>query len=277
MKVHSGGAAGTYFYDYEANGDVMSLTSAVNGSTAAAYEYGPHGETIRSTGPLEQENRFRFSTKYEDNETYLLYYGQRYYNAKIGRWVNRDPAEERQGMTPYVFCNNQPINNIDYLGLSILDDFKTIGSSFGNMFSEYWENLCLSLTISGKVNIVDQKTERINGCAFACCPLPAAAIALIGEGILNKNFPVKYAKECGPGKSCCYDEWHTEPWQINWEFSIEVGPHGETGTVLLGGVDVTDALVALGVYQRTSVKTTCKFSGTAKGNGTVDLVTGECQ
>ncbi len=37
---------------------------------------------------------FRFSTKYQDDETDLLYYGYRYYNASTGRWNSRDPIEE---------------------------------------------------------------------------------------------------------------------------------------------------------------------------------------
>ena len=57
-------------------------------------EYGPFGEAIRSTGPMAKANPFRFSTKYQDDETDLLYYGYRFYNASTGRWINRDSAEE---------------------------------------------------------------------------------------------------------------------------------------------------------------------------------------
>ena len=39
------------------------------------YEYGPFGEVIRATGPMAKANPFRFSTKYQDDETDLLYYG----------------------------------------------------------------------------------------------------------------------------------------------------------------------------------------------------------
>jgi len=33
----------------------------------------------------------RFSTKYTDDETGLVYYGYRYYSPELGRWINRDP------------------------------------------------------------------------------------------------------------------------------------------------------------------------------------------
>jgi RHS repeat-associated protein len=40
---------------------------------------------------MARANPFRFSTKYQDDETDLLYYGYRYYNAGTGRWLSRDP------------------------------------------------------------------------------------------------------------------------------------------------------------------------------------------
>ena len=48
-------------------------------SVPAQYEYGPFGELIRATGPMAKLNPFRFSTKYDDDES-DLYYG---YNITI--------------------------------------------------------------------------------------------------------------------------------------------------------------------------------------------------
>jgi len=53
---------------------VAALVAQANGSLSARYEYGPFGETLRATGTLAKHNPFRFSTKYTDNETGLLYY-----------------------------------------------------------------------------------------------------------------------------------------------------------------------------------------------------------
>jgi RHS repeat-associated protein len=50
---------------------------------------GPFAEVLRSTGPMANVNPFRFSTKYQDEETGLLYYGFRYLGD--GRWLSRDP------------------------------------------------------------------------------------------------------------------------------------------------------------------------------------------
>jgi RHS repeat-associated protein len=73
---------------------------------------------------MAKANPFRFSNKYQDDETDLLYYGYRYYNAITGRWVSRDPSGEVAGVftsdgdaSAYALLGNQPIAAIDYLGM----------------------------------------------------------------------------------------------------------------------------------------------------------------
>jgi YD repeat-containing protein len=50
-----------------------ALVNAADGNVVGQYEYGPFGEVIRLTGPLAKANPFRFSTKYQDDETDSLY------------------------------------------------------------------------------------------------------------------------------------------------------------------------------------------------------------
>ena len=64
-------------------------------SNLANYDYGPFGEVVRTTGPMAKTNPIRFSTKYQDDESDLLYYGYRYYKPSTGTWVSRDPLGER--------------------------------------------------------------------------------------------------------------------------------------------------------------------------------------
>jgi RHS repeat-associated protein len=118
MRIHTGPLAGTYFYCYDGNGNVTALVNAADGSVAAQYEYGPFGQLLRATGPLAFVNPFRFSTKYQDDETGLYYYGYRYYNPISGRFINRDPIEEDGGLNLYGFVVNDPIRRVDKLGLS---------------------------------------------------------------------------------------------------------------------------------------------------------------
>jgi RHS repeat-associated protein len=104
------------FVAFDGNGNVSALVNAANGVTAANYDYGPFGELIRASGPMAKLNPFRFSTKYDDDETDLLYYGHRYYNPSTGRWLSRDPVGKRGGRNLYDFVSNSPENLIDPLG-----------------------------------------------------------------------------------------------------------------------------------------------------------------
>lgn len=61
---------------------------------ANVFEYGPFGEVLRATGPMAKVNAFRFSTKYQDDETDLLYYGYRDLKTTTGGWLSRDPINE---------------------------------------------------------------------------------------------------------------------------------------------------------------------------------------
>jgi RHS repeat-associated protein len=74
---------------------------------------GPFGELLRATGPMAKANPFRFSAKYQDDETDFLYYGYRYYNASTGRWINLDPLEEKGGRNIYTFVSNDPLLHFD--------------------------------------------------------------------------------------------------------------------------------------------------------------------
>ena len=49
------------------------------------------------------------------------YYGYRFYNPEMGRWVSRDPIEEEGGIALYVSCSNNPTGRIDGLGEDWLD------------------------------------------------------------------------------------------------------------------------------------------------------------
>ena len=111
----------SYSAGYDGNGNLSSLVKASDGSISASYEYDPFGNTLKSIGDYAAENRFRFSTKYADTETALIYYGYRYYNPQTGRWLSRDPIGEQGGTNLNVFVKNDPVSFIDPLGLFDID------------------------------------------------------------------------------------------------------------------------------------------------------------
>lgn len=106
-----------HFVAFDGNGNVTALVNAVDQSLSARYEYSPFGEMLRSTGPLASSNPFRWSTKFWDEESGLVYYGHRYYSPGLGRWLSRDPMGHEGGLNLLGFVGNNPINRFDPFGL----------------------------------------------------------------------------------------------------------------------------------------------------------------
>ena len=107
------------YYSYDANGNVVDLVDS-NGNIIAHYEYSPFGQTTAMTGELSDDNPYRFSTKFLDDEYNLYYYGYRYMEPKQGFWLNRDPIGEQGGPNLYSFIANNPVCMVDKDGAVIL-------------------------------------------------------------------------------------------------------------------------------------------------------------
>jgi RHS repeat-associated protein len=125
------GTSAARFAAFDGNGNVMAFVDGSGGQIDVRYEYGPFGESIRSTGNnnLNTINPFRFSTKYQDNETDFYYYGHRFYDSKTGRWPNRDPIEEKGSLNLSSYVNNNAVHLIDPLGLEV----GWFGNPFGSV------------------------------------------------------------------------------------------------------------------------------------------------
>lgn len=124
LHIHDPQSA-IYYPTYDGNGNVSEYLAA-DGTVTAHFEYDPFGNTVVNT---DTGNLFpyRFSTKPQDAETGLYYYGYRYYDPLTGRWLSRDPIGEEGGINLYGFVGNVGVNDIDYLGLveaGSWDDFE---------------------------------------------------------------------------------------------------------------------------------------------------------
>ena len=104
-----------YFPGYDNNGNVVGYWDET-GALVAEYAYDAFGNTISSSGPMASFFPYRFSTKYYDAETDLCYYGYRYYAPPLGRWISRDPIEERGGVNLFLSFLNAPNVVVDALG-----------------------------------------------------------------------------------------------------------------------------------------------------------------
>ena len=113
----SNGKDHVYFYDGHGN-----VTQVMNqsGTIVAHYEYDAFGNLTKNVNQdgsgFNNENPFRFSTKFFNDETDHYYYGYRHYDPRDGRWLNRDPLGEKGGLNLYAFVGNNGVNWWDYLG-----------------------------------------------------------------------------------------------------------------------------------------------------------------
>jgi len=88
--------------------------SSKNIITASTYH--PFGETT-----VEEGSEHHLYTGKEKDSTGLYYYGARYYDPQVGRFITRDLIKGRkshsQTLNLYTYCLNNPIKYIDPAGL----------------------------------------------------------------------------------------------------------------------------------------------------------------
>ena len=101
---------------HDAMKNVTSLFGEARGRRAL-YEYRPYGGLVTSEGNMAQENKFRFSCEYMDDELGLIYYNYRHLNPHDGRWISRDPIMEQGGWNLYSYIYNSPTISNDIIGL----------------------------------------------------------------------------------------------------------------------------------------------------------------
>lgn len=134
----------TAYFHVDGSGNVTCLVNDVQ-IVAARYIYDPFGNTLSATGPLADDNRYRFSSKEIHSQSNLYYYGYRHYDALLQRWTSSDPlgdeafrrhqrASHRLGhLRSFLFVRNSPISLIDPWGLEEAPPFpKSVDECLNN-------------------------------------------------------------------------------------------------------------------------------------------------
>lgn len=105
-------------------GHVIGLIDAIDsGGLVESYRYSAFGEEkiFDQAGNLVEEsiigNSWRFSSKRKDAETGFIYFGRRYYDPSICRWITADPLGIEGGPNLYAYVLNSPLCHIDLYGL----------------------------------------------------------------------------------------------------------------------------------------------------------------
>lgn len=135
MTVHTGGTAVKYYYVKDHLGSVQAIVDS-SGDIVESYEYDAFGNVLgvfdASGTPIENQqsqinNRFLWQGREYSWNTRLYYFRARWYDPVTGRWLSKDPIGISGGVNQYVFCNNNPVNSRDPLGLD--DSYSLFGLS----------------------------------------------------------------------------------------------------------------------------------------------------
>ncbi|MGD2250885.1 MAG: RHS repeat-associated core domain-containing protein [Candidatus Methanofastidiosia archaeon] len=140
----------TEYYTTDHVGSTRLITDE-NGTILSETEYTPFGST-------DKEGFFLYIGKEKDS-TGLYYYGARYYDPDIGRFITRDPlkgkVESPQTLNRYSYCLNNPLKYVDPRGLDcefvilpdgtisyeLADLYNKMQKALNSMTEEEWEML----------------------------------------------------------------------------------------------------------------------------------------
>ena len=161
-----------YFYRKNLQGDVIGIYTS-SGAKVASYVYdawGNHkifdasGNEVTYTTHIGYINPIRYRGYYYDNETKLYYVSSRYYDPKIGRFINADAVIGQvgnvQSTNMFAYCFNNPVNKSDPTG--------------------NWPKLSTIFTVIAIAAVAVAAVAAIVATCGAAAPLAAAGVGAIG-------------------------------------------------------------------------------------------------
>ncbi|GCE23591.1 RHS repeat domain-containing protein [Dictyobacter kobayashii] len=122
-------ASKVYYYLFNGQGSIVGMTDSA-GNLVASYDDDPLGSISGSNVQSGIVNPWQYAGGYYDSNTGLTKFGIRYYDPIFGRWTQRAPVggtlQETLKANPYVYADNDPVNEIDPNGQAAchLSDIK---------------------------------------------------------------------------------------------------------------------------------------------------------
>lgn len=168
-------AGAHFYYHYDGLGSTRQLTDD-NGAVVASYTYDGYGNPISSSGAITNMYGFTGEQQYGEADN-LVYLRARYYEASLGRFINRDPIRYGGGMNMYVYVHNNPINFVNPLGLVTSNEIMNCA------------NTC-QVYINGHGGGRLTSVDMWNFC-FGCCYAVYAGLDSFEFDPTNRFLPIK--------------------------------------------------------------------------------------
>jgi RHS repeat-associated protein len=108
---------------YYTHRDHLGSSSVVTDSAGAVVNWNanhPYGENwqVSPVGTVDLD-KHRFTGKETDASSGLVYFGARFYDPEVGRFITVDPGKD--GLNWYAYCDNNPLRYIDPDGRVLVD------------------------------------------------------------------------------------------------------------------------------------------------------------
>jgi RHS repeat-associated protein len=93
------------------------------------YEYATFGQASYQNNTSAYQVSNRYTGQICDDETGLYYYGARYYDPQLGRFIQPDsmaPSDDPQTLNRYSYCGNNPLDHVDPTGHFFIEIIITL-------------------------------------------------------------------------------------------------------------------------------------------------------
>lgn len=164
------GTGSRSFYHFDALGSTRAVTQ--NATVTESYDFEPWG-LLMPGRVLVGATKEGFTTKEQDTESGLDYFGARYYMPALGRWTSVDPlTDETAAWSPYVYVLNNPLGHSDPDGRQI--DVKATNAywdqvaieghqkgGIGGFFQALGATMMSTFVEYGGLNAMDEGTDKI--------------------------------------------------------------------------------------------------------------------
>jgi RHS repeat-associated protein len=138
-------------------GSAVRMTDE-SGAVVSSLAYSPYGETLYASG--DENIPYQFTGQHNDGNG-IYYYGARYYDPYLGRFLQADSVLD--GLNRYAYCGNNPVVYIDPNGefffTAVLSALGPVGTAVGAVI----DSACYGAAIAGGINAGIQAVSIATG------------------------------------------------------------------------------------------------------------------